>query len=266
MIIPKLGGYLPESKEKPVTPYKSFDKSKFHFASSKIGDVDLREYSSPRHQQLTTSSCVGQSSIKALEIKRIIKYGHKAHVDLSVLDLYFGARDLMRPKMTHIDSGTYISLACEVLKRFGVCRDKIWPFKKENLFKPPPIMATREAYLNKIFGHYRLTKSGNDLLDDIILNLQSKNPVIFGTQVDENWFNYTSNNEPLGIPEKPLGAHAMVLVGFVNGCFIVENSWGQFWGDNGFAFVRPEVFTHKYTQDAWTILNGSETYFEKVAS
>jgi C1A family cysteine protease len=258
----KLGGWKPD----PVgVPYWKFDARKLSFKPlSLYGDADLRQYTSPRHNQRRTSTCVGQSTIKALEIKRIMKYGISKHVDLSILDIYYGARDLMNPKMTDTDAGTHIYLACDVLRRYGVCREKMHPFDVSKMFTAPSVLATREARLNQIHSHFKLLSKGNDLIDDIILNLRAGNPVIFGTKVGENWQGYQGGSNVIGVNTKSDGGgHAMVIVGWVNGKFIVENSWGNSWGNDGFAWVAPEVFTHRYTRDLWVIVTGSETWFEK---
>lgn len=246
---PKLGGWLPDPKSEDE--YWGFDKNKFSFNPESKGDVDLRPFSSPVHNQRSTSTCVGNAVVKALEIKRIQKYGHEKHENLSRLDVYYGARDLMNPKRTDVDSGTHISLACDVLRRFGVCREKMFPFDEKNLFIPPPVMATREAYLNKIHSHFRITTKGNDRLDDIILNLQAGNPVVFGTAIGENWFKY-NGTEPIKQDTKFDGGHAMVVVGIINDLFIIENSWGCY-------DEETEVLTNygwKYFKD----LDGTEQF------
>jgi len=254
----KLNGYRPD----PAGAYWAFDREKFSFIPDSRGDVDLRQWTSPRHDQRMTSTCVAQSLVKALEIKRIMRFGKAKHVDLSVLDLYWGARDLMSPKMTNEDTGTYISLACDVLRRYGVCRESMHPFVERKLYVPPPVMATREARLNRIHSHFKLYARGYDLVDDMILNLRAGNPVIFGTAVGDQWHGY--NGKKTIVPEKKWnGRHAMCVVGWVDGKFVVENSWGRSWGDDGFAYVAPEVFTDKETKDLWVIVDGSETWFEK---
>lgn len=262
---PKLGGWKPDPANKK---YLKFERSSLALGVSKNqyqngDDVDLRPYSSPRHNQLSTSTCVGQSVIKSLEIKRIMKHGHDKHVDLSVLDVYWGARERMYPPQTNIDGGTYISLACDVLRKFGVCRDELHPFKTENVFKAPPVMASREARLNRISSHFKIKTQGNDRIDDMVFNLKAGNPIVFGTQVGTDWFRYNGGKNPLGVEKDPKGGHAMICLGFINGIFIIENSWGFSWGEDGFAYVSPEVFTHPSTRDIWVMVDGSESWMEK---
>ncbi len=127
-------------------------------------------------------------------------------------------------------------------------------------------MATREARLNRIHSHFKLYSQGEELINDIILNLQAGNPVVFGTKVGAEWQKYPGGNTVIGINEDgDGGGHAMVIVGYVAGKFVVENSWGTAWGNDGFAWVDPAVFTHRYTRDIWVIVTGSETWFEKAA-
>jgi hypothetical protein len=264
----KLDGWQPDPANKQ---YLSFDKANFIADPEKAArvqyqsatDIDLRPYSSPRHDQRSTSSCVSQSVIKALEIKRIIQHGHSAHVDLSILDLYYGARERMTPPMVEWDSGTHISLACDVLRDLGVCTDKMHSWESNDVYKKPSIMASREARLNRIKSHFKIKSYGQDRLDDIIFNLKAHNPVVFGTVVGKDWMNYRGGKNPLHVETTPKGRHAMCCLGYVDGLFIVENSWSKNWGDNGFGFVDPEVFTHASTQDLWVIVDGSEAWTEK---
>lgn len=252
-----ISGFRPDP---PSSKYWSFeDRLEMKLKSETSGDIDLRPFTSPRHDQRSTSSCVGQSVVKALEIKRIMKLGHDAHIDLSVLSVYFLSRELMSPPETVNDSGTYISLACDVLRRFGVCPERDWPFDTTKVCISPSWKAMRKAYLHKIRSFYRINSVGQDRLEMVIKALQSKNPVVFGTSVGQNWFSYRKN-QVLSVPNGVLGRHATVLVGYENGKFIGENSWGTDWGDDGFYYMDPAVISSSHSRDFWVIQEGFEEY------
>jgi C1A family cysteine protease len=261
----KLGGWKPDPANKK---YYRFDKTALRLTEGNVqyqsaDDVDLRPYTSARHDQRSTGSCVAQSVVKALEIKRIIQHGHVNHVDLSVLDVYYGARERMTPPEVDADDGTYISLACDVVREVGVCRDSMHPWSPANVFEKPTVMASREARLNRIQSHFKIKSYGQDRLNDIIFNLKAANPVVFGTTVGRDWMSYMGGATPLTVETRPLGGHAMTIIGYVGGLFIIENSWGIIWGEDGFGYVDPAVFTHASTRDLWVIVDGSEAWTEQ---
>lgn len=267
-------------------PAAEFDKHwdfalirpKLALASGSSKASDLREFSSPRHNQLHSGSCVPQSAIKALEIKRIKKYGRAAHVDLSRLALYYLSRELMLPPETHMDAGTYGSVAAEVLRLFGVCKEEpagigdraFWPFEigEEGnpesglLYKAPSWAAMRQAYLHKISAWYKIGATGSDRVDAIIDALAAGNPVIYCAEIFENFAYY--NGTPIsGYPGRLFGGHGTVLVGWEpqNTFFWGENSWGTSWGpDGGFYKITPEYIASKHAFDFIVMTGGWEDY------
>lgn len=265
MTTPKLGGYLPEDiKEKHWKNARVLGALKALHAPDGglgLGDVDLREHTSPRHSQRALGSCVAQALVKALEIKRIQKEGRSAHVDLSTLHLYYMARELMIPPQTHVDGGTMISLACDALKRFGVCEEKSWPYVESKHHIAPPWFAAREGYLHRIKAFYRITGQGTDRLEGILLHLHAGNPVVFGTGVKSDFFDVGPGDvvQPIG-NGVVMGGHAMVIVGYVDGCFIIENSWGTDWGDDGFARFHPDAIAEDWAHDIWAVAEGWESW------
>lgn len=223
------------------------------------GDVDLRPWTSPRHNQRSTSSCVAQATCKAFEIKRIQKHGHDAHVDLSRLAIYWFARNLMMPKETHLDDGTYISHAFDAMRRFGVPPESAHPWDIAAIFEAPSWDAMRKAYLAKIDSFYKIRSTGQDRVQMVIEALQAGNPVVFGTYVNGTWSRYRKGEvlKPVSKGDST-GRHATCLVGFKDGKFIGENSWGSGWGDDGFYLMDPAVIAHDDSRDFWVAQAGWE--------
>lgn len=233
------------------------DVLKFRMKPIWDGDVDLRKFSSPRHDNSTTNSCVANAVVKALEIKRIQKYGHASHVDLSRLAVYYLARELMSPPETNKDNGTYVSHALDAIRRFGVCEEKDWPFDVKNVNVPPSWLAMRKAYKHKISSFYKIRSVGTLRIDAVIECLRAGNPVIFGTKIGDNWVHY-KKDQVLDIPKKYDGQHATVLLGYKDGKFIGENSWGALWGDNGFYYMDPDVIGSSVSEQFWVPQAGWE--------
>ena len=101
----KLGGYQPDP---PDEHYWGFETKLQAHLPEGAGSVDLRPYASPRHNQGQTGSCVAQAVVKALEnLERQKKCQDlglspaqlrpQDHQDLSVLALYYLARERMDP-------------------------------------------------------------------------------------------------------------------------------------------------------------------------
>ena len=268
-----ISGFRPEPL--PVTDKEKADWETYSFSAALIPQLseysgktsDLRQFASPRHNQLRSSTCVAQAVIKALELKRIQKYGITAHVDLSRLALYFLARELMSPPETSVDKGTHVSLAADALRRFGVCEEALWPFAADlpRICTAPSWSAMRRAYVHKIASWHRITSTGTARVDEVITALAAGNPVVYGTRVGKNWMQYTANSEPLGLPPDIIGGHATVLEGWNAKSFLGENSWGL-WGKNGFYEIQPEVIASDLSSDFVVIQSGWESYIQKVST
>jgi len=59
--------------------------------------------------------------------------------------------------------------------------------------------------------------------------LNAGNPVVFGTATGSNWNQYKAG-DVLTKPDEIKGRHATCLVGYEDGKFVGENSWGDRWG------------------------------------
>ena len=251
-------GLIPE----PVLDkHWDFEDLKPKLAAAHSGAVDLRPFTSPRHDQRHTNSCVAQSVVKALELKRIMKHGPDAHVDLSVLAVYYLAREMMLPPQTHHDGGVYVSHACEVLWRFGVCPEGAWPFDLAKVNTAPSWRAMRAAFLHKIESFYRIRSTGAERVADVLAALRANNPVVYGTAVGDTWQRYQEGEILRVVPDDDItGRHATVLVGWDGVCFIGENSWGLDWGEQGFYLLDPEVVASEQASDFWVLHAGFEEY------
>ena len=240
------------------------DRLRGRMTQTFTGDIDLRPFTSSRHNQRHTGSCVAQATCKALEIKRIMDKGHDAHIDLSRMAVYWFARNLMLPKETHLDDGTYISLAFDAMRRYGVPPEADCPWDTRSIFIPPSWGAMRKAYVSKITSFYKIRSTGQDRVDMVLEALQAGNPVVFGTNVDGTWQRYREGEvlRPVSDSNKT-GRHATVLVGFQEGKFIGENSWGSNWGSDGFYLMDPDVVAFNDSRDFWIPQAGFELYQEQ---
>lgn len=92
--------------------------------------------------------------------------------------------------------------------------------------------------------------------------LASGYPFMFGFSVYES-FDHIGSDGMMPYPapsESQLGGHAVVAVGYDNASrrFIIRNSWGEGWGDNGYFFMPMEVLTNKDMSDDFWVLTTVE--------
>ncbi len=216
------------------------------------GVLDLRKWCSPIENQYSAGSCVGNGVVGALEFLQI-RNGME-YTDLSRLFVYYNAR--LQTQDTDKDDGTYIRLAFSTLTTLGTCSEKVWPYDLDNLFVRPSWAAYRDAYPHKITSYYRITETdGQGLIDAIKRALNAQHPVVFGMKVDSDFLNVDYR----GIIDMPksgrrdLGGHCMMIVGYDDNVqrWIVRNSWGTNWGDNGYCYIPYACLDACDANDFW---------------
>jgi hypothetical protein len=261
-------GWLPDPPKKPGDkPDFSFkEKLRPHLAQAYPGDVDFREHCTETDQRWA-GSCAGNATADSIEVLNSIE--GLPIVQLSRLFVYTMARNFMdmdgdgRSDIDK-DEGTFIRLCFEVLSKFGVCREDLsedeggWPYDlTKNLHTLPSLKAMRRATGHRIHSYYRIDSTGEDRIDDVLSALRAKHPVVFGTSINSA-FQRCGNLDPIGPPDGvTIGGHAMLIVGYLSGKgFIIKNSWGAGWGEDGFCIMAPEYISWWGTQDLWVPTKG----------
>lgn len=232
------------------------------------GDVDWRQFTSETNQ-LSLNACAGNATADSVEFLNAVSEEATAAaenrapaptVQVSRLFVY----NMSRQEMGELgsDEGTYIRVCFDVLSRFGVCREDVWPYDPAKVFTSPSLKAQREATGHKIHSYYRIKDYGTARVDQVIQALRAKHPVVFGTQVT-NGFMSLSGDSTVGPPtdgKDIAGGHAMMIVGYVKGNFLVKNSWSKSWGDGGFCYLTPEYIAWNGTADLWVPTLGTEWF------
>lgn len=230
-----------------------------HWKLDRIGrnhdwrNIDWRRLSPTerRHDQAGTNSCVANAVVRGLELALAIR--GRSSPDLSRLAVYWLARELMDPQETDRDEGTYISHACDALRRFGACPEDDWPFDPDRVLDAPSWRAMRRAHNHRLAAFHRIKATGRRRAEVVREALRNGMPVAFGTRVDGSWTTYHGTGT-LGPVRSGPGSHAMLIVGSIeDGRFAIENSWGPEWGVDGFAVVSERVITSSASRDFWAL-------------
>ena len=246
-------GYIP-MKAGPGT--KKFQAAGKAASGSLPPKVDMRKYMTKIEDQGETSSCVANAIAGSYEYW--VRRDTKQEYDVSRLFVYYNAR--WRNGDQNEDSGSVIQLAMQGLKEFGACSENRWPFQKPLLLEKPNRDAYQEAAQTKI-------KEMNQVPNDLTAwkqALASGYPVVFGILLFESFdqANQRGGVVPMPSPEEAgresHGGHAMTAVGYSDReqVFIVRNSWGDQWGDNGYCYMPYNyVINDKFNGgDSWVFI------------
>ena len=213
--------------------------------------VDLRPYCSSIEDQGRLGSCTGNAIAGAIEL--LMKRNNK-FADISRLFIYYYERLL--ENTVNYDSGAYIRDGIKACYTYGAATENLWPYDISKFRNRPNIDAVNDAKKRKVKLYERVSD-----FNGVINAIDNGYPVTIGFDV------YSSFDSPTvartGImpypnlkKEKLLGGHAVLIVGYNknNDTFIVRNSWGKYWGDNGYFYMPFQVIKNNtMSGDFWVI-------------
>lgn len=179
------------------------------------------------------------------------------YVPVSRLFIYANERYMEGTPITE-DSGAQIRDGIMAVRKYGVCRETLWPYTDHNCFVKPLDAAYAEALHHKILYGYRVDNSPG--VNQIIRSLIHGYPVIFGMTVYESFMTHEVEKSGIipmpGPHEQILGGHCMDIVGYDlhKKTYRLRNSWGTSWGQEGYADAPMAMIENlDITSDCWTL-------------
>lgn len=207
--------------------------------------VDLRKYATPVGDQGQTGRCSAFAWTHATEMSRNI-LNPEAAANLPRLSPNFTMLEFQRMQGDARDyeyayeggDGTISGPdPGNVLVQYGTCRQELWPDDR-----PEPL--TREQQLEADAQRYRLEAVPLPIaIDDVKKVLSAGCPVHVSMNTGKAFSN-VGRDGVFNAAEGPFGRHgrhAMLIVGYTGNFFIVKNSWGTDWGDQGFCYLPKNV-------------------------
>ena len=203
--------------------------------------VDLRKYCTPVGDQAQTGRCSAFAWTHATEMSRNILNLDSPRLSPTYTMLEFqkmqgDARDYVYAykggdgTVGGPDPG-------QVLVESGTCRQELWPDDR-------PTPASREEQLAADAGRHRLEGVPWPIaIDDVRKVLSAGCPVHVAMNTGAT-FSEVGRDGQFNAAEAPSGVHgrhAMLIVGYIGNFFIVKNSWGTDWGDQGYCYIPKNV-------------------------
>jgi C1A family cysteine protease len=144
----------------------------------------------------------------------------------------------------HKDKGSSIVAALELLKTKGCATLATMPYDPHNFTRQPSEAAVREAARHRI-GGYKELGTGREIREALAQRQIVVLSVVMDPKFQKGKFKrYTTVSRQKGLAAGPLGKdvdehHAMCVVGYDDDkkAYLLMNSWGKGWGENGFCWV-----------------------------
>ncbi len=137
--------------------------------------------------------------------------------------------------------------------RHGVCKKTSWEYSL-NEEEYPKKNWSQEAVQNPLGAYYRINK---DSVSDMQAAIKEVGAIYCSAVIHTGW--WIKEQKKLSIIEcslESIGGHAFAIVGYNGDGFIVQNSWGEKWGHQGFAVMKYKDWI-KNGSDAWVAVRGA---------
>ena len=230
--------------------------------------VDLRCWCSRIEDQEDIGSCTANAGVGLVEFFE--RKAFSKHIDASRLFLYKVTRNLQGWTG---DTGAYLRDTMKAMVLFGIPPEDYWQYITSDFEKEPTAFCYAFAQNYQAIEYYRLDPPGisrQALISRIKVNLSASLPSMFGFTVYDSIVQ-AQNDGKIPFPsagEKRRGGHAVVAVGYddeveikndndgsaTTGAFLIRNSWGEGWGDQGYGWLPYDYIMRWLAVDWWSLL------------
>jgi hypothetical protein len=203
--------------------------------------VDLRKFATPIGDQGQTSRCSAFAWTHATELVTNMKTGSAPRLSPSFTMLEFQRMQGDAKDYQYAYSGgdgtTGGTDPGRLLTDQGTCRQELWPDSSE-------VPVTSERVLLADAVKHTLPATPLPIsLDDARKVLSAGCPVHVSINTGPG-FSDIGRDGMFNAAETPSGQHgrhAMLMVGYTGNFYIVKNSWGSDWGDQGYCYIPKKV-------------------------
>lgn len=246
------GGWIPSEMNGTEYKYSTVSKNSKNTAELPLS---FRLWTSGVKNQVDKGTCVAHALTSLKEIQDY--YDTKSVEKYSTSWIY-----LVRKLNQYKGEGMIMKEALSNLKDTGVVPYSMLPGNIE--YSDGKVVGykasadeemQKEAFKHRI-SSYVLTTSKDDIKKALYYD---HSPVAIGVNVYESFFD-TDDNGIVAIPDEAsetlYGGHAMIIIGWITigstEYWVVQNSWGETWGDNGFCYFDINKFP---IREKWTSID-----------
>lgn len=215
-------------------------------------DLSSHPFMPPVYDQGQLGSCTANALCSAVNFN-IPQYPG------SRLFLYYNERFI--EGTTNTDDGAYLYDGVKALKKWGLCKECVWPYDISKFAIKPSHEAYHDNDLQPIVKNQ--IKEFNISNDLISMKFALHNSWLFvvGILIYESFESeHVSKTGIVSMPdiekENMLGGHAVVCVGYDDSTQMwkMRNSWGSSWGDKGYFYLPYEYLLSTHlASDLWYI-------------
>lgn len=190
---------------------------------------DMRNELQPIRDQGKQGSCYAQSTACMKEYQEKKDNGFDEYLSPQ---FFYNNRPNKYDNNDVNDDGMFGRDVMKLLKEIGICRESNYPYG---------LIESRDKISNEIYEEAKeyIIKSYAKVTKKKILKecLLSNGPCLISFPV----YNYgTEFWKKTSKGQKHNGGHAVVIVGYTKDGFIIRNSWGTKWGDDGYSIYKYE--------------------------
>lgn len=233
--------FLSKSKYESVPLANTFTKP----GANKNLIIDLSsKFPTPGSQGTTQGSCVGWAAAYLKSFNQNLETG--------TTDYFFSPSFIYNQiKLGGCEDGSYTVDALSLLVSRGNVLEKAFPYDPNNCTLLPTSKQINDASTYTSLSYFRIDLD----IENLKRHLANSFPIIISITVDNSFQTYSGGIFSKWNNIKP-GGHAMVIVGYdeTKKAFKLINSWGTWWGENGFCWLSYTAFQQN-TREAYIFYN-----------
>jgi C1A family cysteine protease len=212
------------------------------------GEVNLQSRMPRVWDQGDIGSCVAQS------LASTIMFCMKKPFVPSRLFIYYCARVISNLN-TNEDTGVEMRMGCKAIAKYGFCNEDLFPYNTD--YK---LMPSKNAFEEALKHRNYIYESLPIEVDAMMSCLDEGYPFVIGIMVHNTMFDQdvitSGNMKTPNNQDELVGGHAITIVGYnkEKQHFIVRNSWGEKWGNQGYGTIPFSYIGNKeLALDAWVL-------------